>query len=124
VPLYSDVNPVGSGTTPVLTDGEAVNQALQNLLNTAKGERLFRGDLGLDLSFALFAPINDLTSAKIESMFLTALPGIDPRIKIQTKYFRVTPVPDEQRYDIRLVYAVAGLTGEEYEFNGQLDVAA
>ena len=120
--LYTDLNQESPGEYPLLYNMDSVMQAVSNLLNTQPGERLFRPTFGADIRSILFQPINESTSLRLTQIFIGAIEQWDYRIRVVRNYSRVTPVPDENLYQIYVVYQVLGITDQTYAYEAVLTV--
>jgi hypothetical protein len=86
---------------------ENVRQSIFIILGTAPGERINRPYFGCQIHDLMFAPNNDLTSARAEIYCEEAIYKFEPRIQKVT--CRAQPNKDEpNRLDIRIEYVIAG----------------
>jgi phage baseplate assembly protein W len=86
---------------------ENVRQSIFIILGTAPGERLFRPDFGCRIHDLMFAPNNDITSARAEVYCEEALYKYEPRISHVA--CRAAANPDQpNRLDVRVEYVIAG----------------
>jgi phage baseplate assembly protein W len=86
---------------------ENVRQSIFIILGTAPGERINRPYFGCQIHVVMFAPNNDLTSARAEIYCEEAIYKFEPRI--EKCVCRAMPNPDEpNRLDIRIEYVIAG----------------
>jgi len=100
---FSDIN-LSMKRNPVtkdldeITNEQAVQASILNILATGPYERLFRPDLGAGLKEMLFEPMTALTAARIEGRIRSAIQQQEPRVTCRL----VTVVPNEERqlYDI------------------------
>ena len=100
---FSDIN-LSMKRNPVtkdldeITNEQAVQASILNILATGPYERLFRPDLGAGLKEMLFEPMTALTAARIEGRIRTAIQQQEPRVTCEV----VTVSPNEARqlYDI------------------------
>jgi hypothetical protein len=86
---------------------ENVRQSIFIILGTAPGERINRPYFGCQIHDLMFAPNNDLTSARAEIYCEEAIYKFEPRIeKVTCKATRNSDEPN--RLDIRIEYVIAG----------------
>jgi len=86
---------------------ENVRQSIFIILGTAPGERINRPYFGCQIHDLMFAPNNDLTSARAEIYCEEAIYKFEPRI--EKAVCRAQPNSDEpNRLDIRIEYVIAG----------------
>src|SRR5882757_1305104 len=86
---------------------ENVRQSIFIILGTAPGERINRPTFGCQIHDLMFAPNNDLTSARAEIYCEEAIYKFEPRIERVT--CKATRNGDEpNRLDIRIEYVIAG----------------
>jgi phage baseplate assembly protein W len=119
---YSDLNQVNPGINPVIIDMEAVLQGIRNLFSTRPGERLFRPQVGTNLLSVIFQPIDNITSQQIKQLLITAVELWEPRVSIDRRYTKITPVPEEEGYDIVILYKVAGVPDQTFEYRSFYEV--
>jgi phage baseplate assembly protein W len=86
---------------------ENVRQSIFIILGTAPGERINRPYFGCQIHDLMFAPNNDLTSARAEIYCEEAIYKFEPRIeRVTCKASRNGDEPN--RLDIRIEYVIAG----------------
>ena len=107
--LYSDVNALKPTEKPQLTDFEAVNMALITLFNTRPGEVAFNPEFGIDLEEELFELIDEISAAAIYSKVFVAINRFEPRVIIDNANSSLTPFPDENKYELTLVFSIQGM---------------
>lgn len=90
----------------VVKDKAAIAQAIQNLLFTRIGERVFQPDLGSRLLNLLFEPLDNATAALISLEIRQVLERYEPRITVD----RVIAYPDseENGFQVELSYVIVG----------------
>lgn len=118
--IYSDLNQRSPGSYSLLFNMDSVMQAISNLLNTQPGERLFRPTFGADIRSILFQPINEATSIRLKQMFIGSIEQWDRRIQVARNLTQITPLPDDNAYDIYIVYRVLGITDQTYAYEAVL----
>jgi len=119
--VYSDLNREPCyGEAPLVTDIEAIYQSIDNILSTKKGERLFLPEFYADLENLLFEPVDDITSMRILDAVLDAIERWEPRVQLLYPHCEVNPLPDDNAYEVVLVFRVVGLEGQTFEYRGLL----
>ena len=122
--VYKDLNlnftrnPV-TGDVATVTDVNAVKRSIRNLLLTNHYERPFHPEIGSDIPALLFENFGPITgnqlSRNIEEMIL----NFEPRARVET--VECFPVPDSNRYDVRIYFYVENLPTELIEFKTILE---
>ena len=122
--VYKDLNlnftrnPV-TGDVAIVTDVNAVKRSIRNLLLTNHYERPFHPEIGSDIPALLFENFGPITgnqlSRNIEEMIL----NFEPRARVET--VECFPVPDSNRYDVRIYFYVENLPTELIEFQTILE---
>lgn len=79
---------------------EDIEQAIQTILLTARGERLMLPQFGAGLRNYVFEPNSPPTHRAVESAVRTALVDWEPRINLE----RVEAVPDQQHPNLLLIH--------------------
>ena len=112
---FSDIN-LSMKRNPVtkdldeITNEQAVQASVLNILATGPYERLFRPDLGAGLKEMLFEPMTNLTASRMENRIRAAVATQEPRVTVKT----VTVIPNEERqqYDIFVTCVIKDTTQE------------
>ena len=112
---FSDIN-LSMKRNPVtkdldeITNEQAVQASVLNILATGPYERLFRPDLGAGLKEMLFEPMTNLTASRMENRIRAAIATQEPRVTVST----VTVIPNEERqlYDIFVTCVIKDTTQE------------
>ena len=116
--LHFTRNPV-TGDVATVTDVNAVKRSIRNLLLTNHYERPFHPEIGSDIPALLFENFGPITgnqlSRNIEEMIL----NFEPRARVET--VECFPVPDSNRYDVRIYFYVENLPTELIEFQTILE---
>ncbi len=98
-----------SGILDMVTNEEAVKQALKNLVMTVRGERLYQPLLGSRMNTLLFEPMNGVTTGLLEQEIKDIasneprIRDIEPRVQAfedmngysVTIFFRMINVPEQ-----------------------------
>jgi phage baseplate assembly protein W len=119
---YADLNQATPSLSPLVIDMAAVLQGVRNLFSTRPGERLFRPQVGTNLLGVIFQPIDNITSLQIKQLMITAVEQWEPRVSVDRQNTRITPVPEEEGYDIVIVYRVAGVPDQTFEYRSFYEV--
>ena len=122
--VYKDLNlnftrnPV-TGDVATVTDVNAVKRSIRNLLLTNHYERPFHPEIGSDIPALLFENFGPITgnqlSRNIEEMIL----NFEPRARVET--VECFPVPDSNRYDVRIYFYVENMPAELQEMQTFLE---
>lgn len=75
-----------------LTDLAAIKQSVRNLVLTNKGEKVFRSDIGCNITDLLFDNYNNVMALRMKSAIKRTLNKFEPRIENIT--VQITPTPD------------------------------
>jgi phage baseplate assembly protein W len=119
--LYSDVNQKTPFDNHRVTDEDSVQQALYNLLRTRKGERVFHPEYGLDLEHLLFELTSDDIAFELEVRIKEAINQWEPRVTIVSTF--VEDDPDNNTYELAMIYQIKGLGDRNFAFNDNLGTA-
>lgn len=85
--IYSDLNfkfiaNPNTGDVGLSKDVAAVKQSVINILNTTRGERPFKPDLGGDLRAYLFEFFDSVTEAVMADVIVESLKKYEPRVEV------------------------------------------
>ena len=108
-PVYTDIDPLFTrnpkNSDVVLTkDTKAIKVAIQNLLSTAFGERLFQPQLGASLRPLLFEPVDSITAFEIRDRILETIRKNEPRVS--NIIVDVVSNPDSNDYQVAVEYTI------------------
>ena len=110
--IFSDLDfkwrKLTSGDVSKVFDEDAINQALQALFNTTRGERFFNLTYGSRLPFLLFEPFDALTAQSIVDDIQQSISVWEPRVEITDLDLDLDY--DKQVYNITLVYKILSTT--------------
>lgn len=90
-------------------DYAAVEGGIYNLFLFAQGERIINPEFGNTLYKYLYEPISDLTASKLGQEINIMFAKWEPRINVQS--INIIPKPDENTYQIVILYTVPSLGG-------------
>jgi phage baseplate assembly protein W len=85
-------------------DLKAINSMIENILTTVPGERPFEPEFGSTLPYLLHEPCDNITAWKMESAVFDALKRWMPYIDMIMGLSKMTPVPEQGAFDVRIVY--------------------
>ena len=86
---------------------ENVRQSIFIILGTAPGERINRPGFGCQIHDLMFAPNNDVTSARAEVFCEEAIYKFEPRIS-RVACIALANIDEPNRLDVRIEYVIAG----------------
>ena len=112
---YRDVNPNygQSKYGELVTDVLAINASIENILGTELETRVMLPEFGSSLRHLLFEPMNRETAFQIYTETIIAVQRWEPRVNIIQSESTVLDYPDENYYEVNLVYEIIrnGLEG-------------
>ena len=100
-----------TGDLYVLTDADAVKTSIKNLVLTDPNERFFRPNLGGGIRQSLFENITINTEDNIRTQIKYTIENYEPRARLIEVY--VNAVPDENRYNVKIIFSVINSTETE-----------
>jgi phage baseplate assembly protein W len=108
-PVYSDIDPTFTKNPKnkdllLIKDTKAIKIALQNLLSTAFGERLFQPQIGGSLRPLLFEPVDSITAFEIRDRILETIRKNEPRVS--NILIDVISNPDSNDYVVNVEYTI------------------
>ena len=111
---YKDLNPRPTGSS--LNEGvEAIKGAIETVVSTVIGERIFNLEFGADIENILFEPIDDITTEELKDELQKVITTWDPRIQV-SRYSKIEALPDENTYEVTLFLKILGYErGDEEE---------
>jgi phage baseplate assembly protein W len=118
--VYTDLALINPSNQALATDLDAIHQSILAILNTRKGERLFRPLFGNSLEDSLFELIDDITSLEVFRRIVEDIDRQEPRVRVITQDTSVTPDPVNKVYKVFLVLQPLGLTEDRITFQGEL----
>ena len=119
--VYSDVDSrmrIRNDGNPVIHyDEDAIIQSIKNLLSTVTGERV-RNPIGSSLIRTLFESISTDAATDIRQALITSIQRYEPRVTIKT--VQVTPLFDQNRYEIVIDLRINSLNDRNIRIREQL----
>ena len=111
-------NPV-TGDVAIVTDVNAVKRSIRNLLLTNHYDRPFHPEIGSNIPALLFENFGPITGNQLSRTIEEMISNFEPRARVETvEWF---PVPDSNRYDVRVYFYVENLPAELIEFQTILE---
>lgn len=117
--LHSDLNQLTPTVSPLVNGADSIYQSIANILATPTHTRLFLTEFASDLEILLFDPMDDITIAKLYDAIVGAILRWDDRIIMNYNESSITPIYDENKYELLLVFQISGVE-EVYEYEGEL----
>lgn len=119
--VYVDLNQFYPTEKERLFDVEAVYQSVINIIKSLKFERFFKPEFpGENLEDYLFELIDDISAVEVFRVVTGAIERWEPRVKIINRNSTVYPVPEENRYELQLVFRILGFGEQHFELKGNL----
>ena len=106
---------------PILKNASAIRRSIMNLVQTIPEERFFEPLLGSDVRSSLFDFVDFATAAVIQEQILETIENFEPRVA--NTVVEVDPQPDENSFDITVVFDIVGLEFPTQEFSFLLEAA-
>lgn len=115
-PVYTDIDPtmtrnLKSGDVNILKDTKSIKTAIQNLLSTAFGERLFQPQVGASLRPLLFEPVDAITAYEIRDRITETIRKNEPRVS--NIIVDVVSPPDSNEYQVTVEYTIQSIGAVE-----------
>lgn len=118
--IYTDLNTYNPQKQPILVDIAALYQAIDNLVHTNKGERLFRPDYGLNIDETLFELIDNVTDAQILRDVINTIRTNEPRVEVDTRHCEIVKDPDNNTYKIYITFSLKEFRNQIFKFETTL----
>ena len=105
---YSDVNSKFKKNkySDIVTNSIAVRLAIDNVVRTEKGERMFQPEFGAGLRQFLFSPMTESTGFSILIAIVEAIEIWEPRVEIFFERSQVIPDPINNLYNVEIHYRI------------------
>ena len=101
-----------------VTDENSIRQSFLSLIQTNKGERVFRPWLGSDIESMLFDSMDDSTAIMIQYKIDDLIHNFEPRVVLHD--VTVRPDYDKNSYSVTIQFSIINVPGEK-EMNLQLE---
>ena len=101
---------------PIRKNDSAIRRSVRNIVETIPTEKFFNPDFGSDVYKSLFDFVDFGTANIIQDQIKTAINNFEPRV--ENVRVEVDPSPDENEFEIVVVYDIVGqeLPTQEYSF--------
>ena len=99
----------------IVTDGDAIQNSINNMFLFKRGERIIQPEFGNSLYEYLYEPVNENTAKKLGKAILDMFERWEPRVEITG--VQINPNPDQNLFQIEVVYTVPSLGNNVLKFN-------
>ena len=101
---------------PILKNESAIRRSVRNIVETIPTEKFFNPNFGSDVYNSLFDFVDFGTANIVQEQIKTAINNFEPRV--ENVRVEVDPSPDENEFEIVVVYDIVGqeLPTQEYSF--------
>ena len=101
---------------PILKNESAIRRSVRNIVETIPTEKFFNPNFGSDVYKSLFDFVDFGTANVIQDQIKTAINNFEPRV--ENVRVEVDPSPDENEFEIVVVYDIVGqeFPTQEYSF--------
>jgi len=106
-PLSKDLNTIQNEV--------AISRAIRNLVLTYRQERFFNPQLGTGVSKLLFENMTPVVSELIRDEITRVINNYEPRVELSNVI--VTPIFDNNEYNIQIQYKIVGIEPEQRELS-------
>ena len=106
---------------PILKNESAIRRSIMNLVQTIPEERFFQPLLGSDVRSSLFDFVDFATASVIQEQILETIENFEPRVA--NTVVEVDPQPDENTFDVTVIFDIVGLEFPTQEFSFLLEAA-
>mgnify|MGYP001291212787 FL=1 len=120
ISLSFDPHPV-TKDLPILKNESAIRRSIMNLVQTIPEERFFEPLLGSDVRSSLFEFVDFATASVIQEQILETIENFEPRVA--NTVVEVDPQPDENTFDVTVIFDIVGLEFPTQEFSFLLEAA-
>jgi phage baseplate assembly protein W len=100
---------------PVLKNENAITRSVRNLVETSLTERFFNSTIGSEVRQSLFDFVDFGTAAVIQEQVEIVIKNYEPRIT--NVRVEVEPFPDQNSFDVQIVYDIIGQEFPTQEFS-------
>jgi len=116
LPKFKDINTYFYSNDGLVTttDVDAINNSINNIIFTKKGEKVGDPNFGTNISSLLFELMSDINSTLIESEILDAIEFYERRINIED--LEVVPDYDTNSYSIKIIYTIVSTPDSKQSF--------
>ena len=122
--VYKDLNlnfnrNAVTGDVSTLSDVNAVKRSIRNLLLTNHYDRPFHPEIGSNIPALLFENFGPITGNKLSRTIDEMITNFEPRARVES--VEAIPLPDNNRYDVRIYFYVENMPAELIEFQTILE---
>lgn len=118
ISLSFDPHPV-TKDLPILKNENAIKRSVRNLVETMFTERFFNPLIGTGVRSTLFEFVDYASASSVESQIIATLKNYEPRI--ENVRVEVSPSPDDNRFEVTVVFDIKGQDFPTQEFNFLLE---
>lgn len=120
MPFYKDVNTYYPTQKPSVNDVEAIGQSLLDLILTRPGERPFNPDYGINADALLFELMTDGADLQLLNEIIEKVRRYEPRVTLNTAQTNVEADPDNNEFNISLIFEIVGFEGTKFEVSATI----
>ena len=122
--VYKDLNlnfnrNAVTGDVSTLSDVNAVKRSIRNLLLTNHYDRPFHPEIGSNIPALLFENFGPITGNQLSRTIDEMITNFEPRARVES--VEAIPLPDNNRYDVRIYFYVENMPAELIEFQTILE---
>ena len=99
---------------PILKNEDAIKRSVRNVVETIPTEKFFNPDFGSDVYKSLFDFVDFGTANIIQDQIETSINNFEPRV--DNVRVDVDPRPDENEFEVTVIYDVVGQEFPTQEF--------
>lgn len=101
-----------TGNLAILTNADAVKQAIKNLVLTINGERFYHPEIGSNINGSLFNPVDDLTTNQMQSSIQNVIKNFEPRAT--NVIVTVTPDAINNLYKVDVQFSIISIPNQTF----------
>lgn len=106
ISMVFKINPLNQDVI-TLQNASAIARSVRNLVMTFPGERFFSPDIGSKVSRSLFQNMSSIEASVIRDEIKYTIKTYEPRVELIDTI--VTPLFDDNAFDVTLVYNIIGV---------------
>jgi phage baseplate assembly protein W len=106
ISMVFKINPLNQDLIS-LQNASAIARSVRNLVMTFPGERFFSPDIGSKISRSLFQNMSSIEASVIKDEIKYTIETYEPRVDLIDVI--VTPMFDDNAFDVTLIYNIIGL---------------
>jgi phage baseplate assembly protein W len=106
ISMVFKINPLNQDVI-TLQNASAIARSVRNLVMTFPGERFFSPDIGSKVSRSLFENMSSIEASVIRDEIKYTIKTYEPRVELIDVI--VTPLFDDNAFDVTLVYNIIGV---------------